>query len=134
MAAWLPLIALLVPGAGIGIASLITGFGAVSHAAGRFAEAGANVTSAFATIAVASSNGAVGVAEEAWHGVDLLDLRVEVEQGAIRLDDPMDFVEFLEMKAAKYLWQVPEHVLELVVAVVSEATIQRPQLEITRAV
>ena len=106
MAWWLPVLAFLVPGAGIGIASLITGFGAVSHAAGQFAAAGANVTSAFATIAVASSNGAVGVAEEAWHGVDLLNLRIEVEQGAIRLDDPSDFVDFLAMLKLSWIYLI----------------------------
>ena len=82
------------PGLSRGGAALLAGVASMSEAAGHFAASGANITAAFATVAVATSQSALGLAEEAWKGVDLLDLYISVEQGSIQ-----------ELASCEFYWE-----------------------------
>ena len=132
-AAWLPLASLLMPGIGLGAAALLAGLGDLSGAAGQFAAAGANVTTAVASIAVASSAGAISAAEEAWSGVDLLDLRVDAECGAVMLDDVADFRMLVDSPAGELLFKVPEPLRNLALGAIEQATISTPALDFSKA-
>ena len=91
---FLPLISILVPGLGIGLAATMAGVGEVTTAAGAVATATANVRTAFATVAVATSTGIMNVAGDAWRGVDLMSLNLEMERGAVVVDWLGDFRAF----------------------------------------
>jgi hypothetical protein len=74
----------------------MTGVGEFATAAGSVAHATAHVSNAFANIAVVTSTGVLNVASEAWKGVDLNGLRVDMEKGAVVLDYLGDFRSFVE--------------------------------------
>ena len=74
----------------------MTGVGEFATAAGSVAHATASVSNAFANIAVVTSTGFLNVASEAWKGVDLNGLRVNLERGAVVLDYLGDFRSFVE--------------------------------------
>ena len=65
------------------------------------ATAGANVSQAFATVAVASTDCAISVITEAWQGIDLLDLTVAAEKGELLLEDTNAVRDYLDSAAGR---------------------------------
>ena len=85
------MLALFSPALGVALAALLHNMATLTGAAGKFADAGANVSVAFAHLAVSSTSGTVSIIDETWHGVDLTQLEVHAESGSIKLDDKEDF-------------------------------------------
>jgi hypothetical protein len=128
----LPLISILVPGLGIGLAATMAGVGEVTTAAGTVATATANVTTAFATVAVATSTGIMNVAGDAWHGVDLMSLNLEMEQGAVVVDWLGDFRAFAGSTQSFTLRTSNASRMEII-NLVEQASITRPLVEVSKA-
>jgi hypothetical protein len=114
-------LAFAVPGMGIALASVVRGLGNVSNAAGTFAEASANVSTAFAAVAVATSKGTVGLVDEVWQGVDLLNLAVTAQREQLEVDDPRQLEDYIRSNAGRTVWKAPEFVTTLVLATTREA-------------
>jgi len=59
----------------------------LSGVAGTAAWAGANLTKSATEWVTVSSSSALSVASQVWHGVDLIDLRIEMQKGGVITDD-----------------------------------------------
>jgi hypothetical protein len=83
---------------------IMPGLGSFTTAAGSMATAGSNVTQVFASVAVASSDGAINVVTEAWKGIDLIYLTVAAEKGELVLDDNSAFRDYLDPAVGHVVW------------------------------
>lgn len=97
------------------------------------ADAGANVSVAFAHLAVSGTFGTVSTIDEIWHGVDLAQLEVHAETGSIKLDDNEDFDDYLASLAGAFLWKMPYRTRVVAAAVISQASISLPYQSISKS-
>ena len=112
---------------------IMQGLGSFTTAAGTMATAGANVTQAFASVAVASSDGAINVATEAWEGIDLIDLTVAAEKGELILDDNSAFRDDLDSAAGHVVWHTRGELREQAIAIVEKASLSIPHQAISKS-
>ena len=77
----IPTLALFSPALGVALAALLHNMATLTGAAGKFADAGASVSVAFAHLAVSGTSETVSIINETWHGVDLTQLEVHAESG-----------------------------------------------------
>ena len=77
-------------------------------AAGQFAWATANLTEAVSSLVVSSTTSTLDLANEAWRGIDLVDIRAQAESGRLIIDDPAQLVEYLKSPAGASLLPVPD--------------------------
>ena len=90
---WLATLSLLwVPGLASSFSMIFSGVAEVTTAAGTIASASANVTQAVAVVLVTTSHEGIDLVHEAWHGVDLHELKLEVEAGKVMVDDVSLFI------------------------------------------
>ena len=70
------MLAFVCPAMGVALAALLHNVASLTGAAGMFADAGANVSVAFAHLAVSGTTGTMSIIDETCHGVDLTNLTV----------------------------------------------------------
>ena len=129
---FLPLLSILVPGLSIGLAATMAGVGEVTTAAGTVATATGNVTTACATVAVATSTGIMNDAGDAWHGVDLMSLNLEMERGVVVVDWLGDFRAFAE-STRSFTIRTSNATRMEIINLVEQASMSRPLAEISKA-
>ena len=127
----IPTLDLFSPALGVALAALLHNMATLTGAAGKFGDAGANVSVAFAHLAVSGTSGTVSIIDETWHGVDLTQLEVHAESGAINLDDNEDFDDYLSSPAGAFLWKMPLRTRVFAAAVVNQASISLPYQSIS---
>lgn len=128
-----PIGGLLIPGLGIRLAMIMQGLGSFTSAAGTMATAGTNVTQAFASVAVASSDGAINVITEAWKGIDFMGLTFSAEKGQLVLGDNSAFRDYLDSAAGNAVWHAPGELLEQAISVVEKASLSLPRQALARS-
>ena len=88
----------------MGSCEVLRGASQVTSAAGVVAGAGANITD----VAVATAHGTLGASSKVWQRIDLLNLSIRAEQGAIMINDSKQFSSYLNSSAGRLTWNAPE--------------------------
>ena len=68
----------------------------IGDATGTAAKAGANITAAAAEEVVSVTTGSLTAFREAWNGVDLLGVNLQVERGTVLVDDATEAADFID--------------------------------------
>ena len=104
----------------------------VGSASGKIALASANVSEVAAAFVIALTSNTMSMADEAWHGVDLLQVHANCERGRTLIDDGYYFREFLESEGGSHLLLVPWDVRMAIADVVGQISPRMPYLEFHR--
>ena len=102
-------------------------------AGGQFAWASANLTEAISAVVVASTSSTLSLAEEAWKGVDLLNVTASAESGRLVIDDAAELRRYLMSPAGVDLLPVPEELRAFVAERAAGMSQRLPNLDVQRS-
>ena len=104
----------------------------VSDAMGTILTVGSNATVQVARLATAVSESGLCLAQEAWSGVDVLNISATCEQGRILSDDSEGLASYLATPLGRATVHLPERFLIDALAAVASVSYRIPSIELER--
>ena len=113
--------------------ALLSSMASLGGAAGHLAWAGANLTEAVSSVVVASTASSLSLVDEAWRGIDLVNVTARAESGRLVIDDPSQLIVYLKSAPGADLLPVPDNIRRFIAERAAGIGRRVPSLSVSRS-